>query len=165
MAKEPEQHAHPVEGPAPAEPSDDLVTTTHTLTVDVRELAYTATTGRVVLREEVVDDGAAKGHEPKAEVFLTSYVLGAADLSTTDARPADVGTRPVVFAFNGGPGSASVWLHLGLLPAGGAHPPPRGPTPRHQLTRPPRHRQKHRSTCTGRLGGHRSDRLPLQPNL
>jgi len=115
MAKEPEQDGRPVDGPAPVEPSDDLVTTTHTMTVDGRELAYTATTGRVVLREEVVDDGAAKGHEPKAEVFLTSYVLGAGDLSTTDARPADVGTRPVVFAFNGGPGSASVWLHLGLL--------------------------------------------------
>jgi carboxypeptidase C (cathepsin A) len=87
------------------DPTDQLVTTQHTVTVGGRELAYTATTGRVVLREEVTEDGRAQGHAAKAEVFLTSYVLDGAD-------PA---TRPVVFAFNGGPGSASVWLHLGLL--------------------------------------------------
>ena len=85
--------------------ADALVTSRHTVTAGGRELAYTATTGRVVLREEVTEDGKTTGHEAKAEVFLTSYVLD-------DADPA---TRPVVFAFNGGPGSASVWLHLGLL--------------------------------------------------
>jgi carboxypeptidase C (cathepsin A) len=87
------------------EPTDDLVTTAHTLRVDGRELAYTATTGRMVLRQEVHTDDAFEGHKPKAEVFLTAYTLDGAD-------PA---TRPVTFAFNGGPGSSSVWLHLGLL--------------------------------------------------
>jgi carboxypeptidase C (cathepsin A) len=89
----------------PAAPADDTVTTHHTLTVKRRKLSYTAQTGRVVLRKEVVTDGKSEGHLPKAEVFLTSYILD-------DAEP---GSRPVTFAFNGGPGSSSIWLHMGLL--------------------------------------------------
>ncbi|GAA3821564.1 MULTISPECIES: S10 family peptidase [Amycolatopsis] len=90
---------------AAPEPSDDLVTTQHTLTVKRRKLAYTAQTGRVVLRKEVHTDGKFDGHTAKAEVFLTSYTLDGAE----------PGSRPVTFAFNGGPGSASVWLHMGVL--------------------------------------------------
>jgi carboxypeptidase C (cathepsin A) len=89
----------------PAAPADDTVTTHHTLTVKRRKLAYTAKTGRVVLSKEVVTDGKREGHLPKAEVFLTSYTLD-------DAEP---GSRPVTFAFNGGPGSSSIWLHMGLM--------------------------------------------------
>jgi len=87
------------------EPTDDLATSQHSITVDGRELAYTATTGRIVLRQEKHTDGAFDGNVAKAEVFLTAYTLDGAD----------PGQRPVTFAFNGGPGSASVWLHLGLL--------------------------------------------------
>src|SRR5882724_12337411 len=83
------------------EPSDDLVTTSHTL----GDLAYTVTTGRVVLRSEVLTDGTFDGHLAKAEVFVTSYTLDGADPTQ----------RPVTFAFNGGPGSSSVWLHMGLF--------------------------------------------------
>ena len=89
----------------PPEPEDDLVTTEHTLQIKRRKLAYTATVGRVVLREEVYDDGEFKGHQAKAEMFVAAYTLDGADAAT----------RPVTFAFNGGPGSSSVWLHLGLL--------------------------------------------------
>ncbi|KFU82727.1 Carboxypeptidase C (cathepsin A) [Amycolatopsis lurida] len=87
------------------EPTDDLVTTKHTLTLKRKKLAYTAQTGRIVLRKEVITDGKSEGYKAKAEVFMTSYTLD-------DAEP---GSRPVTFAFNGGPGSASVWLHMGLL--------------------------------------------------
>ncbi|GHF00533.1 peptidase S10 [Amycolatopsis deserti] len=90
---------------AAPEPSDDLVTTQHTLTVKRRKLAYTAQTGRIVLRKEVHTDGKFDGYTAKAEVFLTSYTLDGAE----------PGSRPVTFAFNGGPGSASVWLHMGVL--------------------------------------------------
>src|SRR4029453_15056240 len=45
------------------------------------------------------------GGEPEAAVFTTAYVL----------KDGESGRRPVLFAFNGGPGSASVWLHLGAL--------------------------------------------------
>ncbi|GAA2036958.1 peptidase S10 [Terrabacter terrae] len=87
------------------EPVDDLVTTHHALKVGRRSLRYTATTGRVVLREEEHKEGTFGGHQARAELSMTSYVLD-------DADPR---TRPVTFAFNGGPGSSSVWLHLGLL--------------------------------------------------
>lgn len=87
------------------EPTDDLVTTAHSLTIKRRRLNYTATTGRIVLRQEVVTDGKFDGHLPKAEVFITAYTMDGADPTK----------RPVTFAFNGGPGSSSVWLHLGLL--------------------------------------------------
>ena len=88
----------------PAEPVDDVVSTRHQLKVGRRTLDYTATTGRVVLREEVHEDGTFTGVKAKAEMSVTSYVV-------------DDGSerRPVTFAFNGGPGSSSMWLHLGLL--------------------------------------------------
>ena len=93
------------EQPTPVEPVDDLVSSSHTITVKRRKLGYTATTGRIVLRQEVLTDGKFDGHVPKAEVFVTAYTVDGAD-------PA---SRPVTFAFNGGPGSSSVWLHLGLF--------------------------------------------------
>ncbi|HRC42075.1 MAG TPA: peptidase S10 [Tetrasphaera sp.] len=106
-------------------PSDTLVTTRHTLrTAAGTDLAYTATAGRVVLREEKYEDGVFHGTEAKAEVFLTAYT----------ADDADPTSRPVAFVFNGGPGSASLWLHLGLLgprrvlvgDVGELNPPPFG---------------------------------------
>ncbi len=104
----------------PPEPTDQLVTTTH----EVAGLRYTATAGRMVLRYETHKEDKAEGHQAKAEMFVVSYVLEGADPSS----------RPVIFAFNGGPGSASVWLHLGVLgprrivmgDAGSLLPPPYG---------------------------------------
>jgi carboxypeptidase C (cathepsin A) len=113
MADQPEQNGDPnkkedkkAEQDKP-DPTDELVVTRHTVqAADGTELRYTATCGRMVLRrEEHTDDEKFDGHKPKAEVFLTSYILD-------DAQPRN---RPVTFAFNGGPGSSSVWLHLGLL--------------------------------------------------
>ncbi len=60
-----------------------------------------------MLRAEGHTEDKFDGAEPKAEVFITSYVA--------DVDEAHRGERPVMFAFNGGPGSASIWLHLGLL--------------------------------------------------
>src|SRR5256714_8981832 len=87
------------------EPVDDLVTTSHTLRAGDRELAYTATTGRIVLRQEAYTDDKFDGHQPRAEVFLTAYTLDGADAAE----------RPVTFAFNGGPGSSGGLLPPGLL--------------------------------------------------
>jgi carboxypeptidase C (cathepsin A) len=89
----------------PVDPVDDLVVTQHEIGSGDAALRYTATTGRVVLREEVLEEGTFTGLKPRAQVFSTAYVLDGPD----------PGTRPVTFAFNGGPGSSSVWLHLGLL--------------------------------------------------
>ncbi|TCP56347.1 carboxypeptidase C (cathepsin A) [Tamaricihabitans halophyticus] len=106
MADEQNQDTDKPEPTKPAEtPVDDLVTTQHSITIKRRKLAYTAQTGRVVLRKEVTTDGKFEGHLAKAEVFLTAYTLDGAE----------PGSRPVTFAFNGGPGSSSIWLHLGVL--------------------------------------------------
>lgn len=72
--------------------------TQHTVNLGGRELRYTATAGTVILRDE---DGT-----PKASVFYISYSLDGVK---------DPATRPLTFSFNGGPGSSSVWLHLGVL--------------------------------------------------
>jgi carboxypeptidase C (cathepsin A) len=110
----------------PEPPIDDVITTAHVL----GDLNYVVTTGRIVLREEKTTDDAFDGHEPTAEVFVTAYVKEGVDPLT----------RPVTFAFNGGPGSSSVWLHLGLLgprrvdmgDAGSLKPPPYGLTDNHE---------------------------------
>ncbi len=110
--------------PKDPEPTDDLVTTQHSITIDGTELPYTVTAGRMVLRLEGHTDDKFDGQQAKAEVFIVAY--------TADA--ADAGSRPVTFAFNGGPGSSSVWLHLGVLgprrvimgDAGDLLPPPYG---------------------------------------
>lgn len=91
--------------PPKPDPVDDTVTTHHTLEAGGRTLTYTATTGRIVLREEEHEDGTFGGNKARAELSMTTYVLD-------DADPR---TRPITFAFNGGPGSSSVWLHLGLF--------------------------------------------------
>ena len=71
----------------PAPPKDDLVTTRHALKVGRRTLRYTATAGRVVLREEVFEDGVFKGHQSKAEMGITAHVLDAPAGSQSIQRP------------------------------------------------------------------------------
>src|SRR5215467_12482541 len=108
----------------PKEPVDDLVTTSHSITIDGEELSYTATAGRVVLKSEAHTDEKFDGPQPKAEVFMVAYTMDGGDAAS----------RPVTFAFNGGPGSSSIWLHLGVLgprrvlmgDAGDLLPPPYG---------------------------------------
>ncbi len=84
-------------GPATAETAaaPKSFTTSHSGVFGGRKVSYVATAGETILRD-------AKG-APAASLFAFSYV-------ETSAR----GNRPVVFIFNGGPGSSSVWLHLGM---------------------------------------------------
>lgn len=108
-------------------PKDQLVETRHTILLGGQEIRYTVTTGTIVLREEAEKTGEkageAEGEKPKASVFFVAY--------TRDDVP-DKTRRPLTFSFNGGPGSSSVWLHLGLLGPrrvvmqddGGLPPPP-----------------------------------------
>lgn len=72
--------------------------TNHKITIDGVEIAYTATAGKMLLKD---DQG-----KTKAEVFFVAYTKDGA---------ADSANRPVTFGFNGGPGSASLWLHMGLM--------------------------------------------------
>jgi carboxypeptidase C (cathepsin A) len=91
-----EDAAAKVEAPAPAAPR--RYSSEHRLVVGKGELRYTARAEDVYLK-----DAAGK---PTATFFTLSYVLAGV------ARPED---RPVTFVFNGGPGSSSIWLHLGLV--------------------------------------------------
>jgi carboxypeptidase C (cathepsin A) len=59
----------------------------------------------VVLREESEKDGAREGNKARAQMFYIAYTLDGVKKNSP---------RPVLFSFNGGPGSSSVWLHLGL---------------------------------------------------
>lgn len=95
------------------EPRDKLVETLHTLVLDGEPLEYAATAGTMVLREEEEgEDKKSEGEKPKASIFFVAYT------KKTDGEMDDAThrrERPVTFCFNGGPGSSSVWLHLGLL--------------------------------------------------
>jgi carboxypeptidase C (cathepsin A) len=112
----------PEETKTPA-PQDQLSITQHSIRIAGKELRYRVTCGTMVLREESEKEGTAEGHKPKATVFFVAY---------TKDGTTDPGQRPITFSFNGGPGSSSVWLHLGLLgpkrvemgDAGALTPPP-----------------------------------------
>jgi len=92
------------------EPVDQIVQTQHTLTIAGEEIAYTVTAGTIILKEEAIKkgeaEGEAEGEKPKAAIFFVAY---------TRDGVADLARRPITFSFNGGPGSSSVWLHLGVL--------------------------------------------------
>ncbi len=89
------------------EPKDRLVETKHSVTVGGKEIKYTALAGTIVMKEEGPDRNKEfEGEKPRAEIFFISYTKDDVD---------DRATRPVTFCFNGGPGSSSVWLHMGAL--------------------------------------------------
>ena len=74
------------------------VQTQHELALKDRSLKYTARAGVLPLNDEF--------GETEAEIFFTAYELDNVE---------DPASRPLTFAFNGGPGSASIWLHMGAL--------------------------------------------------
>jgi carboxypeptidase C (cathepsin A) len=86
--------------PAPAPttpPAEKTSVTRHSIQMNGQTLAYTATAGTLVLR---------KDDKPWASMFYIAY---------TREDAGDAAKRPITFAFNGGPGSSSVWLHMGAL--------------------------------------------------
>jgi carboxypeptidase C (cathepsin A) len=88
------------------EVKDHLVTTQHAVTIGGVEVKYTVTAGTVVLKEETDREKEYEGELPKGQFFFIAYTKDGVD---------DPAERPVTFSFNGGPGSSSVWLHLGVL--------------------------------------------------
>jgi carboxypeptidase C (cathepsin A) len=73
------------------------VVTHHQISAGGTPLKYTATAGRLPIKRS---DG-----KIEAEMFFVAYTLDGPESSK----------RPLTFAFNGGPGSASIWLHMGAL--------------------------------------------------
>lgn len=93
----PQTSPQPKPSPA-AQPEEPPVTTKHSVVAKNRTLNYTVTTGFMPIKNR---DG-----ETEARVFYMAYTLDGVS---------DPKTRPLMFSFNGGPGSSSVWLHLGAL--------------------------------------------------
>jgi carboxypeptidase C (cathepsin A) len=73
------------------------IVTHHQITVDGKLLKYSATTGRLPIKR---GDG-----KIEAQMFFVAYTLDGQDAAK----------RPLTFAFNGGPGSSTIWLHMGAL--------------------------------------------------
>ncbi len=102
--------------PAPPELMEEqLAESGHSVTIDGRKVDYTARAGTILLKKE--------SGENRASIFYVAYTV---------EGERDPSSRPITFSFNGGPGSSSVWLHLGLLGPrrveleedGSAPPPP-----------------------------------------
>jgi carboxypeptidase C (cathepsin A) len=98
----------------PPMPDEPPVERQHTLVAGDRELIYHTTTGMLPLKNDA--------GETEAQIFFMAYTLGAPE---GDPR------RPLIFMFNGGPGAASIYLHMGsfaprraLLRDDGTIPPP-----------------------------------------
>ena len=99
----------------PKEEEKPPVVTHHEIHLQGKVLKYTATTGMMPISD---DEGKAEAH-----IFFIAYTL--------DSPPSG-GPRPLTFCFNGGPGSSSVWLHMGAIgprkvrlePDGGMPRPP-----------------------------------------
>lgn len=98
--------ARPAESPRPApavqtaDPRDEPpVVTKHSARVGGKQISYTVTTGFMPIKNAV-------SSETEARLFYMAYTLDGVTAKQS---------RPLMFSFNGGPGSASVWLHLGAL--------------------------------------------------
>ncbi|WP_233581463.1 S10 family peptidase [Acidipila sp. EB88] len=94
-----DEHAHPPaqkpeEEAAPVERSS---VTQHSMMLGGRQIRYTATAGTLLIRNE--ED------KPYGSIFYVAYTADGAESKT----------RPVTFLYNGGPGSASLWLHMGSV--------------------------------------------------
>lgn len=89
--------APPVAAPLTTEPAPYRSVTQHRFRTNGEEVTYTAIAGDTWLRDM---DG-----NVTASVFSFTYLR-------TDTEDPD---RPVVFVFNGGPGSASIWIHMGAI--------------------------------------------------
>jgi carboxypeptidase C (cathepsin A) len=76
-------------------PIDTTIVTNHNTTVKGQSFSYTATTGTQPVWDEMGN--------PTATLFYTYY---------TRDKVKDRASRPIIFSFNGGPGSASVWMHI-----------------------------------------------------
>jgi len=101
-AQRDDEHVKPAEAagsPAKAQVTAQPVITEHAVTVNGQRIEYTATAGMM----PITDDSG----KLQANIFYVAYVRKTAPTETP---------RPVTFAFNGGPGASSMWLHLGIGP-------------------------------------------------
>ena len=82
---------------------ESISETHHKVKINGKELSYKATTGTLLLKDEA--------DKVKASIFYVAYTKERIDKEDSDK----LSERPITFCFNGGPGSSSVWLHLGVF--------------------------------------------------
>lgn len=102
---------------AQAIPPEKSSVTRHDMTLGGKTLHYTATAGTLLIKDGEDD-------HPYGSIFSVAYTLDGADPNT----------RPVTFLYNGGPGSATIWLHMGSVGpvrVETASPQATGPAPYH----------------------------------
>src|SRR5205807_1819831 len=105
----------PTTEPTAKDVDETPIVTHHELRLGEKTLKYTATAAQMPIKNVSGDT--------EAHIFYIAYTLDGVE---------DRGSRPLTFAFNGGPGSASVWVHMGamgprkakLLDNGAMPPPP-----------------------------------------
>ena len=94
------------EQPKPGKADDKLSVTNGSVTVNGDLIDYEATSGTLSLKDEA--------GKPRANFFFTAYrKLSKKGEKVNDAI--QIAARPVTFVFNGGPGAASLWLHIGAV--------------------------------------------------
>jgi len=81
---------------AAATPKEESSVTDHTVRIAGQTIPYKATAATILLKNEK--------DEPTALIYFTAY-------TRSDVK--DLSQRPVAFIYNGGPGSSSLWLHMG----------------------------------------------------
>jgi carboxypeptidase C (cathepsin A) len=84
--------------PTPPPPKEESSVTEHSIKIGGQTIPYKAIAGTILLKNEK--------DEPQAIIYSTSYIR-------SDVK--DLSQRPISFIYNGGPGSASVWLHMGAF--------------------------------------------------
>ena len=89
-------------GPAPVDTSasnkEETIPSDHTVRVGGQSINYKATAGTIQIENDA--------GEPTALIYYTSY---------TKSDVKDMSQRPIAFLYNGGPGSSSIWLHMGAF--------------------------------------------------
>jgi carboxypeptidase C (cathepsin A) len=109
----PDKEAKPAKpAPEPPAPKEDSSVTDHTIKIGGQAIAYKATASTTLIKDD-------KG-EPTASIFTIAY-------TRSDAK--DMSQRPISFVYNGGPGSSSIWLHMGAFGPRRVVTTDAGPTP------------------------------------
>lgn len=90
--------AQEIPDPTPSDPEPSHWESRHSIVVEGETVEYNALVGSIILRDDM--------EKATGELFYTAYFR-------SNGRPST--QRPIIFAYNGGPGSSSFWLHMGIM--------------------------------------------------
>jgi carboxypeptidase C (cathepsin A) len=111
-AEKPEKDSKPADAKPAPEPKEESSVTDHTIKIGNQTIAYKATASTTLIKDD-------KG-DPTASIFTIAY-------TRSDVK--DMSQRPIAFVYNGGPGSSSIWLHMGAFGPRRVVTTDAGPTP------------------------------------